>query len=91
MGQLAAKPFKVSPKYGISAKMSKLIERMLLHSPIDRIGFEEIIKMPEFSFKLAPIVNYKKMEVPVTQPPNYVLKTNMSIIEPNKDIIDWLN
>jgi serine/threonine protein kinase len=70
--QLPIKPFKVPAKYGISQKFTTLIERMLLYSPFDRIGFEEIVKMPEFALKIPAIFNYKKMDVPITPPPKYI-------------------
>lgn len=62
---------------------------MLLYSPFDRIGFEEIVKMPEFALKIPAIVNYKKLDAPITPPPKYIFYPNMT--DPNKDIVDWTN
>lgn len=61
---------------------------MLNYSPLERIGFEDIIKMPEFNIKLPTIVDYKQFVVPANPPPQYVFKPNF---DSNKDIIDWLN
>jgi serine/threonine protein kinase len=43
INQIKFMPFKINPQFGINQDLASLVEKMLLYSPIERIGFPELL------------------------------------------------